>query len=898
MTPFLQHVARSLREKFGHDLSHVTIVCPNKRARLFLNEYLVQPIDGDAARPVWAPRYLTISELFGLLTPLQPADSIEVVCRIHEIYVRHSGSEETLDAFYGWGEKILADFDDVDKNMVDARALFTNLADLKALDSLDYIDDKMERALRALFRDFSLSHNSVVRTRFLKLWNALLPIYSELNAELLAEGTAYEGALCRRALLDLEQGKTSLPNPTHTYVMVGFNVLNRVEERLFSYLQKSGHALFYWDYDQYYMPRAGAESTCAARQEAGIFLQSNMRKFPGELPEECFDNFRHCGHIDFVAAPTENAQARYVTRWLRERIAAGAEERDIAIVLCNESLLQPVLYAIPEEVRNVNITKGFPLFQTPAYGVVEKAFESEYAGKEMPDVHTFLLRLRDQIRQKAMENPAPTHPTAREMNLVLYAEAYFQCYTIVERFIRLHEAGHLNVAPPTLRKLLRQVVKGTTIPFHGEPAVGIQIMGVLETRNLSFSNILMLSVNEKQLPKAATDNTLVPYNLKECFGLTTARRRTAVYAYYFYRLIQRAQHLTLLYNNASDGLVKGEKSRFLTQIEMESGLTIHHHEIANQPPAPGRPPRAIPKPADLFARLPRLSPSAINTYLRCQKQFCFRHVKRLKEPPRDPDVIEPNTLGTIFHRVAQTLYDGGENARTITADYIKRLLSKEGEPELDTHIRQAFAYAEANFDTVTAAVVKTYLKQLLTLDLAVAPFTIVGTEREMSRQITIETGGEKVALTLHGEIDRMDHLELDGKPVLRIIDYKTGGKEENKCKSWEEVFTPGPTQKHYVLQTFFYAFLTSEQFPREAIAPALIFIHKAAAKDYDPYIRFGKVRVDDFAEVAGEYEQYLRELLADIYDTSQPFLPTETADFCRTCAYRTLCQVEAAADGQ
>ena len=299
--PFLKAVARDLRSKWGDDMSRLTVVFPNKRAGLFFNEYLV---DERAASPVWAPRYATISQLFTSLSTLTVDDPIETVCRIYKLYVGLTGSNETLDFFYGWGEKLLSDFDDVDKNMADAHALFQNISEIKELESTDYLTPEQRQALGTFFKDFSETDNSRIRQSFLSLWNNMYPIYRSLNEELSREGKAYEGALYRDVVDRLERGVLKTDAGVDSYVFVGFNVLDKVEERLFRHLQQEGKALFYWDYDCFY---AGAGTTF----EAGMFLRKNLAAFPNELPPSHFDNLLKDKEINFYSAATENIQARF-----------------------------------------------------------------------------------------------------------------------------------------------------------------------------------------------------------------------------------------------------------------------------------------------------------------------------------------------------------------------------------------------------------------------------------------------------------------------------------------------------------------------------------------------------------------------------------------------------------
>jgi len=918
MIPFLKYVADDLLRKNGPDLGHTVVVFPNKRAGLFFNEYLMSApvrLPGSSVSastspvsvplkdgPLWSPRYQSIIELFRSLSDLQPADPIECVCRIHRHYTALTGNRESLDFFYGWGERLLGDFDDADKNMVDTDRLLRNLKEIKALDRNDFLDAAQERALQDFFRDFSIEGNTRLRQKFLELWNCLHELYERLNAELEAEGEAYEGALCRRVVERLESGLTALPPDIKCFVFVGFNVLSKVEERLFSFLQKRGKALFYWDYDTFYTDTDHIS-------EAGVFLQGNLQKFPNQLPETCFDNFRRDKHIEFVSAPTESAQARAVTPWLREHLTA--DEKQTAIVLCNENLLLPVLHALPPEVHDVNVTKGFPLHHTPAYAFVEEFFaglstngkaeaEEQNGGSttiNAPTPAEFLEELITKVSEEARK--ADGKPDAAEagndngLNRTLRTEAFFKVHTILQRFRRLLEKGSLPVTLPTLHRLLRQVLRQTSIPFNGEPAVGLQIMGVLETRNLDFENVLMLSVNEGKLPRQSSDNSFIPYNLRREYGLTTSRHNTAVYAYHFYRLLQRTRHVRLIYNCSSDGMVKGEMSRFMTQLLVETRLPVRHFALTSKQALPTNRPPIIPKPENLPATLATLSPSALNTYLRCQLMFYFQRVARLKEPAPPADVIEPNTFGTIFHHAAELIYREKltERGALITAETLERFLKEGGDERLAGYIRRSFEDNGIDYHIIVAEVVKSYLRQLIRHDLRLTPFVVKGTELNTETPLEIPYGAGTVTVRLKGNIDRLDLVEAGGITTLRVVDYKTGGQPES-ARDLEQLFTPAEKHPHYVLQTFLYSLtlLDKTSYP---IAPALFFVHKAAGEDYVPYIDLGegkaKAPVMDFRRIAPEFRERLIALIAEILDPERPFAPTPFERFCENCPFTALC---------
>ncbi len=887
MKPFLQYVAEDLLRKYDHDLSRVVVVFPNKRAGLFLNEHLLTAANDC---PVWAPQYLTISELFRSFSPLKTADQIETVCHLYDIYKEKSGSDETLDFFYGWGEKLLADFDDVDKNMADAKSLFRNISDIKEIEAREHLDEEKERVLQDFFRDFSLENQSAIRQKFKQLWDKMYDIYCALNERLAKKGLAYEGALYRSVSEAMERGTFQLPADTQTYVFVGFNVLDKAEEKLFSFLKQEKRALFYWDYDVFY---AAKDTTF----EAGTFLRKNLDAFPGEpLPEGCFDNLRHGKDFEFVSAPTETVQAKSIAPWLEKHLTVDDEKRT-AIVLCNEAMLLPVLHSLPTSVKNVNVTKGFPLSHTSAFTLFEQQSYQLLSAKQMPAADIYLETLEEKMRQAAIQLREERWDKKDVFGKELYAEAYFQTYRIINRFKLLVKSGELNVTLPTLQRLLRQVVRQTSVPFHGEPAIGLQVMGVLETRCLDFENILMLSVNEGNLPKKASDNSFIPYSLRRAFGLTTSLHKTAVYAYYFYRLIQRAKHVRMVYNNASDGLTKGEMSRFMTQLLVETNIPVNHLNLGGEKKGAEPLLADIPKPDDLPRRLTKISPSAINTYLRCQRRFYFQYVASLREPEPPADVIEPNTFGTIFHYAAQFLYEEKLTERNgrIEKDMLDKFIGIGGEALLLGYVRRAFEKKGVDRNPVIEEVVKSYLRRLVEYDHSIAPFEVMtdGLEKETFLPLEVPYGAGTVSIMLKGNIDRLDKVSINGLETLRVVDYKTGGSPETP-KHLDDLFTPGASHPHYALQTFLYSLtlLNSTDLP---IAPALFFVHKAAAENYTPYIEMGEkklkniVTVHNFRDYAEEFQKKLIALLAEMLKPGT-FTATSIPKHCETCPFATLCK--------
>ena len=956
MESFLKQVASDLYQRTDGRMSRVAVVFPNKRAGLFFNEYLSQQAD----KPIWSPAYLSISELFRNLSSWETGDSIKLVCELYKVFRTHTKSTETLDDFYFWGELLLSDFDDADKNMADTDALFRNLQDLRALmDDYSFVDEEQEAAIQQFFQNFSIERRTALKEKFISIWDTLGDIYRDFRSALKEQGIAYEGMLYR----DVVEKLNPETLPYDTYVFVGFNVLNKVERTLFEALQNAGKALFYWDYDPFYMDKKKPH-------EAGVFIRKNMEQFPSALPEEAFKQMQNLNspkEIHYISAPTENAQARYLPQWIRKNLTPT--EKETAVVLCNESLLQPVLHSLPSEVEHINITMGFPLAQTPVYSFLTTLLELQLQGYQAKNgrflyeqviavlKHPYTRKLTpksEELEKELTQNnrfyPLPSELQADEFlshifqpmdtnaSLVayltkaleevagiyrkeegadkeevfdqLYRESIFRAYTTLNRFTTLIEEGSLKVHRETLRRLLVKVLSTTSIPFHGEPAIGMQIMGVLETRNLDFRHLILLSVNEGQLPKTGGDSSFIPYNLRKAFGMTTIDHKISVYAYYFYRLLQRAEKVTLMYNNSSDGLNRGEWSRFMLQYLIESDQHIMQESlIAGQSPQ-GSGTIRIPKTPQLVERMYRkfdlaynkkaiLSPSALNRYLDCPLSFYLRDVIGLQMPNEVSAEIDSTTFGNIFHKSAENIYkDLTAHGSLIDKATLENLAK-------DTVLLEAYvdnAFKELFFHTpndekpeyngtqlINSAVIVRYIKQLLQHDIRYAPFHYVASEQAVSEKICIHTPSGDFQSRIGGYIDRLDSKE----DTLRIVDYKTGGKPDTP-PSVESLFTPAKNRSNHVFQTFLYASIMCRKQTMK-VAPSLLYIHKAASEDYSPVICLKEGRnevsqVTDFSYFEEEFREGLQRLLDEIFNPDIDFTQTEVEEKCAYCDFKAFCK--------
>ena len=952
MQPFLQLVAKDIYAKIGNDLSRVAIVFPNKRAGLFFSDYLAD----ESTDPIWSPAYVSISELFQQLSELKSGDPIRLVCELYKVFREETKSEESLDEFYFWGELLISDFDDVDKNLVDAHKLFSNLQDLKNIMSgYDFLDEEQEEAIQQFFLNFSIERRTQLKEKFISLWDKLNDIYSRYRKNLETQGIAYEGMLYRKVIEQLDVNALKYDK----YVFVGFNVLNKVETKFFDLLQEVGKAMFYWDYDVFYtrMPEQ--------KHEAGEFINRNLKRFPSELPEGLFDALNKPKTVRFISSPTENGQARYLPEWVRSTLTEN--EKENAVVLCNESLLLPVLHSIPSEVKNVNITMGFPLAQTPVYSFITALLELQTSGYRadtgryayqavlsvLKHPYTRQLSKNAEPLEKELTNKNRFYPLPSELKQddflgllftpcngllticqyltellkevatlyakekqeddifnQLYRESLFKSFTMVNRLLNLIESGDLQIQTDTFKRLLGKLLSASNIPFHGEPAIGMQVMGVLETRNLDFKNLILMSLNEGQLPKAGGESSFVPYNLRKAFGMTTIEHKNAVYAYYFYRLIQRAENITLMYNTSSDGLNRGEWSRFMLQFLIE-----WPHEVSREFLEAGQSPQSgvdicIKKTPDVMQvlhhnyniqRNPKasFSPSALNTYMDCRLKFYYRYVARLKTPDEVSAEIDSAKFGTIFHRSAELAYtELTQVGQLIRKEDLEKILRND--VKLQSFVDRAFNEEFFHLATdekpeyngiqlINSKVIASYLRQLLRNDLQYAPFQMIAMEKKVDEKIEISTSEGIIALKIGGTIDRIDSKD----DTLRIVDYKTGGSPKTPINV-EQLFTPAEGRPNYIFQTFLYAAIMCKQQPLK-VAPALLYIHRAAAETYSPVIEMGeprkpKIPVNNFTFFEDNFRERLQHLLEEIYNPEEAFTQTEFTKTCEYCDFKAMCR--------
>lgn len=985
-TPFLQRVAQDLYKTYGGRFDRLTIVLPNKRTHLFLDEHIAALCDG----PIWAPRYATISELFAELSPLTIADPIVAVCLLYPVFQKALSQEdaydEDLDHFFSWGQVLLRDFEDVDNNMVNAQALFANMNDLDHLTSNGFLTDKQEEAIRQFFKTFSKNDRSQMQRRFRTLWSHLADIYETFQQTLARQGLAYEGMMKRRVVEQLQRtDETPARWQQRQFVIVGFNVLSESECRLFRLLKQRVSVRFYWDDDP------------ADKDHEAIYrhVRENITRFGQDLPtpeEDAprggrLDTEHLSGHIDepaitLVAAPSDSAQSRYAGQWLQRQTQG---ERS-AIVLCDEHLLLPVLHALPP-VEGLNITMGFPLQQTPVYAFLNVILnvQAGYAPKKSGDgtltdrnlsqqgvvallqhpyttllapglVGGWLRKIRTERLQyiptgffdgcpllqqllspqkdisqlleaidKALHQLARHYGMATDSRAALHGEALFTAHRIINQLRAVQRCIDCPIPAGTLTRLLQQLARTATIPFHGEPITDVQVLGLLETRNLHFNHILILSANEGNLPKDTFTSSFIPYVLRAPYGLSTREQSCDLYAYYFRRLIQGGRSVDILYNSSTEGLNKGERSRFLTQM-LASGRPLTLRSLHSPLKTGGLtllPAEGLVKSNDVMQALRRrydasqegarfLSPSALNTYLVCPLQFGLHYAAGLKEPDKPlDDEVEANDFGSIFHQALQTLYSAdslGIGQRLQAEDVLRVAHDKDAIEEAvdrafhsvyfrDARAEKGLPYTKRKYSgsqVLTREVLVRYVVRQLEADATLCPLTVEAVE-DRSNEVTVAVPGQDFSVRLGGVIDRIDTITTPQGQLHRIVDYKTS-TSMHTASNLDALFHPHNTSNH-IFQTFYYADIYTTLHKDHPLAPALAYVKFASTVSDKPCVRLGKERVDDFAaQQKTSFHERLMETIGEIFDPARPFAiaaPEVIADTqngaCKYCPFTALC---------
>ena len=957
MKPFLYQVASLFYEKWGAEVSRLAFVFPNRRTGLFFQKYLSEVAD----IPLFSPTILTINDLFIQLSGKQSADRISMLFTLYDIYIRQSGSTETFDEFLYWGEMLLNDFDDIDKYMANARMLFSNVTDLREIENdFDFLSDEQIAAIRSFWSSFYPRGDTPNQQQFLAVWQVLYDLYEEFRATLAAEGKGYEGMIFREVVESMERGE-SPDLPYERIVFVGLNALSVSEERFLAQLQKREIADFYWDYV--------SDKVTDPDNKASYFVSRNLKSFPSSMklpPEEKVKT-----EIEVIGIPSGIGQAKHVytllSDWCKEAEMSSEEALRTAVILPDEHLLIPVLNAIPEQIRRINVTMGYPLAGTPVASLIEyilvlqknvryidrnplfyfrdvlPVLNHRYILSTSPEIisslvkeitennkiyisHTelgktplleilftpvtgveafsdYLIKVLEELNKVMSALSDEEEEDAPQRTNDLEQEFIFHYFTTVNRMKEVMKDARIEMKIDTFFRLLKRVTDTITIPFHGEPLSGLQIMGVLETRALDFDRLIILSMNEGIFPQRKAANSFIPYNLRRGFGLPTYEHQDSVWAYHFYRLIERASHVSLLYDTRSNGLQTGEVSRFVHQLHYHYEVPMRDKLVVYNVSSSKTPPLAVPKREDIMRRLDAyrkggskaISASAINTYLDCPLKFYFSVVEGIREEEEVSETIESDVFGSILHKVMEELYKPFQG-KMVTVDLLKAI--RKDTALLTGAIARAFASEFFKTEVVRSLtgqnyligeMIRKYVEKILERDGKLTPFVYIESERKINGLISLSDHSE---IRLKGFIDRVDEV-LD---AIRIIDYKSGSGTTT-FSSIESLFNKEEKDRaKAVMQVFMYCWMYAHltENKGKTIQPGIYYVRSLFSDPFDPSVyhrieRGKSEKVEDFSGYAQAFEEGLRGCLDEIFNPEIPFTQTPTGKACSYCPFKGIC---------
>ena len=963
MKSFLERIANQLYAEHGNDLRDHCIVFPNRRAGLYFLKYLASEI----SKPVWAPSIMTINELFRSLSKLQSADTEVLLFELYKVYRRIKKNPESFDDFFFWGDMLLNDFDDIDKYLVNAPLLFCDVNDLKKIDEeFGGLTDEQIEIIKRFWINFDARKPTREKSGFISIWSILTEIYNDFRSILKANNLGYEGMIFRDVIEDFEnRNETGIR--WETVHFIGFNALNECEKTIMRSLKRKGKARFYWDYDNSYIKPGNLNSAGFFMKENLKFFGNDM---PGDwsydtlLFADSIDVKRRV-----IDASSDVAQVKLLPALIKELTGLSPDNaHHTAVVLADENLLMPVLTSIPDDIGDVNITMGFPLKQTNVYSFIRdlldlqkntvvrdgallfnfmnvlsllgnrlmksllKVSDNEIINKIVKSNLSWISpdRFADSDQLKMIftkpltpaslsdyfrdilsgiaindqedKNSIDDSPVQRNIK----NEFIYRIILSINRLEIISKSPDIIFTTDTWIRIFDRLLRIQSVPFSGEPLSGIQIMGILETRALDFENLIILSVNEGVLPASSAASSFIPFSLREAFGLPSINHQESIYAYHFYRLLQRAKNVTFIYNSNPEGLRSGEMSRFLLQMKYEPlqqpDFIDLNFEIKSHSSISEIIERTSVHSQQLYDRFVDssnsgiLSPSAINTWLNCRMKFYYHYVNGLNEPDKFSADIDPAMLGSLLHDIIKKLYLPFKGSQLPVGLFNDLLENKQKLTGLIDEVfsekfkRPAKSLISGN-EIIVRDVLLTYLVRILNADKLYAPFSILNIEDPFSFAMSPVINGHDIRIRVGGKIDRVD--KKDG--VIRIVDYKTGIVSEN-IKSIGSLFEDDRKKDpDGWLQTLIYCEAYLSENMGTILYPSIYKIKKSSVDKL-----FGKLKIKEDKKMEVEINNYnqsrdefidgLTALVKKIFSNDEPFVMTgDIWNKCSYCPYSALC---------
>lgn len=971
MIPFLKQVADHYYNR--GDIENRCFVFPNRRSMVFFRKYLCEAVAGNASSPLQQPQLVTINDFFYQVSGVQATDRVRLLLELYACYKELNPSAESLDEFIFWGDVILGDFNDVDKYMVEPKQLFANLADFRQIqDTYSYLTETQRRAIEGFISHFSelSGHLTVdtgkdasdVKSRFLRIWNLMYPLYESYNMRLSSKSMAYEGMVYRSLAdklrtLPAQDILEGIFKGVSSFVFVGLNALNECEKTLLRKLRDNGMAEFCWDW--------AGELIRDPQNRSSFFMADNVAEFPPVM--DCGQENPAFPKIRVISMASSVGQAKRLPDILKD---TTGEPTDCAVILPDENLLIPVLNSIPEEIKAVNVTMGLPMSGSRLYALmsdisslqlhavcrkgkwffyhkqVRDLFADEIfrmaADKTALQILDAVMRdseyyipeeklkgapLLDTVFVPVIKDPKmasgeQTYAFAEYQKTVVrllasavsgdeslaleleYAKEYYKCINI------LQDIG-LEVLPMTYIRLLTQLLGTVSVPFRGEPLKGLQIMGPLETRALDFRNLVIMSANEGVFPRRSISSSFIPPELRRGFGLPTYEYQDAVWAYYFYRMISRAENVWMLTDSRTEGVKSGEESRYIKQLEYHFNLPVERYVVklsgmkSNEAPSIEKTEADVKKIKEM-----ELSATSVQNYLSCPARFYYGSVKELEAEEELLESLDYGMFGTVYHNVMRALYSseyamredfffddslmyGGlpeAPAKTVHRSYVKDWLNRKDDIKRKVDaliVRQLNAMDVRGRNLVVSDVIVRYVLKTLERDLEQIDssgqdfFTVLGRE--------LKVKGIFHGQRFKGFIDRLDSFS---PCQARVVDYKTGKvladdeeiNDGNAVAIADRIFAPDVKERPKIaLQFHIYDMLVQS---RDEVRGRTLYncVYSASKLFREPPLTVPWNRA--FYERMSEN---LVTMLDEMYDLSVPFRRTDNMNECRYCDFKSIC---------
>jgi hypothetical protein len=923
--PFLKSVAREYLAQSQHGTLAMGLVFPNRRAAIFFRKYLSELLEGES---LWMPGIFSAEELVRELCPVNLIDPMHLQFEFYTLYKALEGdAADTFDIFLTWAPQLLHDFEEADLYLVDTHKLYNSVDAAYAM------------------KYWSPDGKPITATQeqYLRFWSKMGNWYTALRAhlrekKLWSSGMAYR-YVAENTLALLEK------LPYKRWIFAGFNALNAAEQQYMQFFERSGVAQIFWDTDALYLNDE--------LHEAGYFFRKYRREWQLNLGEVPSLLDRPDQQIEMMGVSKNLGQAYYAASVLEDIAQKHPDFEDTALVLCDEKLLMPVLECLPDAVREANITMGYPIHQLPIAGFFQSVFELQrkmrvnrdgniaFYFKDLlrflrqPDTRKLLgereaaalLKMVNEQRHIYMNldtlcAKAPgmerLRPLLQSWNHSVSAaiaqlhawiqilrdqaqadaqtetgyefEALFQLSGLLNRIEGWHQTYPELFTVPVFQKMLQQLFRQSSLDFFGEPLEGLQIMGLLETRNLDFKRLILLSVNEGILPAARSHASFIPPDIAAAFGMPTYKERDAIYAYHFYRMLQRAERIHLVYTTETDEFGKGEPSRFIAQMEREF-LKAQKKARTLIPELPSiseisirvsKTPQLISQIQEKY-RAKYLSPTALQTYVNCSLQFYLKYFSGVKVEEDREDDLDSSETGTILHTCLETLFKPFVG-RSVHAEDVEAMM--EIAPQL---LREEFEKVLAQSDLeqgknlLTYTGVETMLLNYLRaaqkeIQLDGAP-SILKLEEEMEFELELDNLPGKPRIRLGGKADRIDQLG----DTVRILDYKTGKMEASyvKLKSMDELRTDANKGKS--LQLMLYRLFWEEAHPQDKTLPAIVSLKMPSEGLFT--MDFPQDQEPDLQTLRNVF----KDLSTEILDAEIPFEQADDPARCEYCNFKTLC---------